>query len=462
MPVTGTSGALTYARLDAGSTAYYAEMNPANIDLNQATDISVYGPNVYITMATTNVSSNTTAPTYMTSLAINDLTNPYIIWSKTSNIVGNALTTGTLTSDQNIWLMTKNARLTSPAVSQDIWIMNANGVGNGTRFEPNNYAIYGHTIDSSNEFYYLGSSNTTYNGILTKYSSSNNNNIFSFEYISTNNAVILSDAAFETTGNIIIAGYIDFGGYANGNYLPYFGKVNSNGNNIQYSKYVETNAASVYGRFLKVIIDTSDDSLYGLLDIDGSSEPAAIIKIDNTGNLIWAKSINKTNLYDICFDSQNNIMVTGGSSITGTTYPTYEVEYVGKLSSIDGSLIWQRGLADNAQNQQYRGFSIDAKKDVYYVCGYRNFITQSARRAYYHAFPDNGTILGNGLISLPNTSPTITLKYFDISNTVTVSNANFTINTISITANTLNTSLTNISVTGSNIVNVISIEKQIR
>lgn len=233
-----------------------------------------------------------------------------------------------------------------------IWLKQ--GIGNNSRT-----AI---TTDNSGSIYVSGLFNTdtlkigSYN-LLNTSASGNDDQLFLAKFDSTGNimwansyvGIFLGGSywyplATDKFANIYISGtfisQINLGtinlitnGTFSGNFIS---KIDTNGLTI-WAKQIYSGSTNSINLIFDIVIDSSENSYvtgcfngpYIIIEQDTFYNPLAasvdffIIKYDNMGNKIWAKTgtgIGFSQGYSLCIDSKNNVFVSGGLLADGNSF----------------------------------------------------------------------------------------------------------------------------------------------
>ncbi len=120
----------------------------------------------------------------------------------------------------------------------------------------------------------------------------------------------------------------------------------------------------------------SDSIMIGSVLLPGPNK-IFIAKYDSTGNVLWAKEYgDATVTYDICTDLEGNIYIAGTFTGTTSTFgsftltnnsPSYTDVFILKLDS-SGNILWAKSAGGN-NNDFASGISVDPFKNLY-VSGY--------------------------------------------------------------------------------------------
>jgi len=185
------------------------------------------------------------------------------------------------------------------------------------------------------------------------------------------------DVAVDSEDNIIVTGYTKNG---DGNTDYYTIKYDQDGNEIWNKSYDGGNNDEAHG----VTVDSNDNVIVtGYSDITGDYDYYTI-KYDKDGNEIWNKSYDDGNIDQakaVAVDSQDNIIVTGDSHPSGP--PSYlTIKY-----DRNGTEIWNNTYHDCAVSEAF-GVAVDSEDNVL-VTGQSGFPTGYWHTIKYHGA--NGT-----------------------------------------------------------------------
>jgi hypothetical protein len=190
------------------------------------------------------------------------------------------------------------------------------------------------------------------------------------------------DIASDANGNVYSCGYIsnavNFGGVpidpAQGQSDIYVSKQNASGQFVWAKRFAGTMDERAYDIYVDangMIYITG--YFYGTTQFDGfslssnnNSRDLFVAKLDNNGNVLWAKNLGGTNSetgYGVCTDSQGNIILTGQfrEQITiGTTTYTSPISSISNYPSYDlllvkfdanGTILWSKVGSSDGENR---------------------------------------------------------------------------------------------------------------
>lgn len=217
-------------------------------------------------------------------------------------------------------------------------------------------------------------------------------------------------------------------------------KLDTNGN-IIWQNIIDINGAPNAEGWA---IGVNDGYLYALAQ-DRNDGSVLVTKLDLDGNLIWQKSFDiaieyNVQGYDLNFDSDGNIYVTGPASLP------YECIWIAKLEPSAGDIIWQHSLAtpDDTTTQNMYWWYGHRQADVYQdriavtgFTGYNVQVSTSSETAFVFVaqLPTDGSLLGS-YKNIVYSDVTEALSTWTNTATYTISTAGFTTSTVSISGNT--------------------------
>jgi hypothetical protein len=163
---------------------------------------------------------------------------------------------------------------------------------------------------------------------------------------------VINQLVTDSSGNIIVAGYTP-NVYGKG----WVAKLNSSGA-VQWLKATATESG------LSGVATDSSNNIYLVGSGAARGNPGVAMKLDTNGNQLWAKTWNGNNSYA---NGAGGVTV----SASGYVYISFTVmdpsdAYIAKLSTSDGSQVWQRKL--NSGTNDYGGsLSIDSSENIYWI-----------------------------------------------------------------------------------------------
>lgn len=222
-------------------------------------------------------------------------------------------------------------------------------------------------------------------------------------------------------------------GIANTDPKSIIANVNSNFTSINWQKTLTDSNVLVMTDAVMV----NNNSYVTLNDDQNSKSPLYIVKLDNTGNIIWDKKIDFTTPNSsygfnstVLYQNNNNLYIAGYT----LPVPTGNIDNRLGLASLDldtGNIIWQREIKFTSNTYTYTGTKVDLDiKDDNLLVGYtlsQVLTSNTANQSFQGALlslPSDGAIPPIGTYDIGSN---ITLEYL-ISTEMTISTANLTIN----------------------------------
>lgn len=277
----------------------------------------------------------------------------------------------------------------------------------------------------------LGTSYTT--GIIfSKYSASSGSAAGYSKLLAPSSASIFLEATGMDSSNNF--GYI----YTVGSIQDYSSSTNKDVLLIKYAggtgaiSWMRTiGAAATEGDGAKIAVDLSDN-VYVSTPVYGGTNPGIeVLKIDYNGNLVWAKRVTTGVDYaffpsNISVDSQEDVYVSG------THYTGGAKSFIIKLSSSDGSLIYQRSISIAGGLMYSSGATTSYNNSEMYVYG------QTTSLGGYHAYagklPFDGSKtgtydIGGTTMTYAATDYTITAGALSVSTTSGLVESSYTLPT---------------------------------
>ncbi len=248
----------------------------------------------------------------------------------------------------------------------------------------------GIVLDSANNIYVLGSTNSTPGTLadilVAKYDS--NGTIQWQRRLGTSTGAndFGSGIAIDSSGNPHIAGATESVGF--GSYDFYFARMSPTGS-IQSQRTIGRPA---YDYCTGIGVDAADN-IYLIGDSNWSTSGISdflLVKISPTGSILWQRRMGGNNLtigYRVAFDSSGNVYATGHSNSSGT-FGNRDVILVKYNSS--GSIQWQRRLG-GSQNEQGIAVATDSSGGVY-VAGYTASTGAGGEDVLIAKYDTSGTI----------------------------------------------------------------------
>lgn len=424
MPVTGTFGALTYAKISDNANPFfeYWAVMPSNIGNVTFKDIYIDSGNSSIMNLAEDAGAN------VITIKISGLINP--ITSNTNRSFINALTNTIIgpyavnkfsfTDSRLFQVGTILARFsnafpyyTCPAECYtQIYLGNAqSNTANYTRPLVSGSSnleqqLYGRDMKfTSNSILSLCNEVMLAQTSVVVHNNSNAHNRFLESNTTTANNSIASSLELDSTGNIVI--YYDFNNDANNKRRLFVRKLDkttaNNGFGVKYfpviwgyGYQVSTNS-NLFSTQAKL---DSNDNIY-CTGYNNSNNYGILLKLDSNGNISWQKEVSNTYLTGISLKNDNDIYITGksGNNI-----------WIAQFDNT-GNVIWQNEFSGSnafTGNQKINTLG----NDIYIGSTFGN-------KSLTIKIPDNGNILGNGAYTFVGTS--INLTY--ATSNKTVSNA---------------------------------------
>ncbi|MCX6723916.1 MAG: SBBP repeat-containing protein [Candidatus Staskawiczbacteria bacterium] len=234
---------------------------------------------------------------------------------------------------------------------------------------------YGITLDASGNVYVVGTASSTYGSPIRGY------------YGSANDAFV---AKFNSSGALVWDTFLGGSGIDNG-----YGIAVDTSGNIYVTGYT-TGVGSTWGSPIRAQTSGTRD--------------AFVAKLNSDGSLAWNTFLGDAGDdqgYGIAVDTSGNVYVDGYSTATwGNPLNPYTTStndtFIAKLSSNDGSLIWNTFLGGSGYDNCF-GIAVDTSGNVYAV-GYssatwgspmRTFTSAGNQDAYAVKLNTDGTIVWN-------------------------------------------------------------------
>ena len=383
-----------------------------------------YGPrihvdsseNLYIAGSTWN-SGGTSETGYIAKLTSSaSITWQKVITNTTFNCFANGIS---VDSSGNVFASGTYYTNATPNYSQYIVKYNSAGTQQWKKYQNGTIASttrsgYDLTVSSAGDPIYVGSYGTApYRPLLGKITSSTGAGSF-FKRITNGTNGEYYNITIDSSGNIIVTGYISFNGSSNDTIIVKYTSAGA----ISWQRYLNTN--SPMGQTTGVSTDNSNNIYF----TGYGSSGAYVSKYDSTGTLQWSKVITPTQytfaLHDIVSDSSGNTYAIG--------YTGYGGGVIVKLDT-NGSLIWSRWL--NGVNAGFR--SVKLVNNYLYIGGFGS----TSSKLSITKVPTDGTATGTYG------------SYTYASLSVTVSNSGFTGGTTTYTDTTLTNTTTDAAFTES-------------
>lgn len=292
--------------------------------------------------------------------------NGNFIWEKTYDSGGNDIAWAVATDSQNNVIVTGQSRSRYYTIKYD---SNGNELWSTGTSGPFGTA-YGISTDFQDNILVVGTSGGNY--YIIKYAPTG-----SIIWTKSHNAGgtdYAYDVAIDTQNNILVTGTSSKGGFTR-NY--HTAKFDSNGNLIWSKEYGGAGWDEAWGitsdSFNNVIVTGRAQSNHP----NDYLNRFHTIKYDINGNEIWSAGEIIGTAWDICTDSENNIIVTGGYVVSGKR------NYYTVIYGPGGDVIWNDihpvgGLgepwgvaADSGNNIIVTGVSRISGSDNYYTIKYK-------------------------------------------------------------------------------------------
>lgn len=166
--------------------------------------------------------------------------------------------------------------------------------------------------------------------------------------------------AVDSKDNVIVTGFssngIDHKG--RGDYTYYTFKYDKDGNKLWHGKWATSYPyAEAYG----VTTDSKDNVIVTGFVMIGNKYNFYTIKSDPEGKIIWDRVYDRSNYdraYDVTVDLNDNVIVTGTTQSNGIHYGFCTIKYDSK-----GTLIWEK-IYTHDRNDQANGVAIDSENNI--------------------------------------------------------------------------------------------------
>jgi hypothetical protein len=166
--------------------------------------------------------------------------------------------------------------------------------------------------------------------------------------------------AVDSKDNIIVTGYSSNGENhkGRGDYTYYTFKYDKNGNKLWHGKWA---TSYPYAEAYAVVTDSKDNIIVTGFVIIGDKYNIYTVKSDPEGKIIWDKLYDKSNYdraYGIAVDLNDNILVTGVTQINGLNHGFCTVKYDSK-----GKFLWEKVYSLD-RNDQANSIAIDSDNNI--------------------------------------------------------------------------------------------------
>ncbi|NPV49744.1 MAG: hypothetical protein HPY60_00905 [Candidatus Methanofastidiosum sp.] len=166
--------------------------------------------------------------------------------------------------------------------------------------------------------------------------------------------------AVDSKDNIIVTGFSSNGKEhrGRGDYTFYTFKYDKDGNKLWHGKW---GTSEPYAEAFSVGIDSKDNIIVTGFVMAKDKYKIYTVKSNSEGNILWEKIYEKSNYdraYDITIDKNDNILVTGITQINEINYGFITLKYDTK-----GTLLWEK-IYDNGRISQANGIAIDSENNI--------------------------------------------------------------------------------------------------
>ncbi len=166
--------------------------------------------------------------------------------------------------------------------------------------------------------------------------------------------------AIDSKDNVIVTGFSSNGKEhkGRGDYTYYTFKYDKDGNKLWHGKWATSYPyAEAYG----VATDSQDNVIVTGFVMIGNKYHFCTIKSDPEGKIIWDRVYERSNYdraYDVTIDLNDNILVTGITHISGANYGFCTIKYSPK-----GELLWEK-IYSGGRNDQANAIAIDSENNI--------------------------------------------------------------------------------------------------
>ena len=190
----------------------------------------------------------------------------------------------------------------------------------------------------------------------------------------------ITSVAYDSDGNVFATGGYDTVGGAPGMFLI---KTDPNGQVLFHNYYYE-----YYAFGFAMAVDKNDDVVFVMGEFDPSSADTLLVKVSGEdGTIIWQKYLADTDPTSddvaICvdIDPTSNDIIIAGNTATGSQYDFW----VGKFSGASGNPIWQKQYDQQSMYDAASGLAIDSQGNIGIVG-----MTYGGEEAYLPVFKLSG------------------------------------------------------------------------
>ena len=166
--------------------------------------------------------------------------------------------------------------------------------------------------------------------------------------------------AVDSKDNVIVTGYssngVDHRG--RGDYTYYTFKYDKNGNKLWHGKW---GTSYPYTEAYSVAVDSKDNVIVTGFVMIQNNYSFYTVKSDSQGKIIWEKVYDRSDYdraYDVAVDLEDSVLVTGTTYVGGSHYGFCTVKYDSK-----GNFLWEK-IYDHDRNDQANGIAIDSENNI--------------------------------------------------------------------------------------------------
>ncbi|NYT13687.1 MAG: hypothetical protein GKC01_04155 [Candidatus Methanofastidiosa archaeon] len=166
--------------------------------------------------------------------------------------------------------------------------------------------------------------------------------------------------AIDSKDNIIVTGFSSNGQEhrGRGDYTYYTFKYDKDGNKLWHGKWA---TSYPYAEAFAVTTDSKDNVVVTGFVMIGTDYHFCTIKSDSTGKIIWDRVYERSSYdrpYDVIVDLNDNIIVTGTTRVNGLNYGFCTIKY-----DPQGELLWEK-IYVHDRNDQANGVAIDSENNI--------------------------------------------------------------------------------------------------
>ncbi len=174
--------------------------------------------------------------------------------------------------------------------------------------------------------------------------------------------------AIDSMDNVIVTGFSSNGKEhkGRGDYTFYTFKYDKDGNKLWHGKWA---TSYPYAEAFGVAVDSKDNVIVTGFVMIGNQYHFCTIKSDSDGKIIWDRIYDRSKYdraYDVTTDLNDNILVTGVTHIAGANYGFCTIKY-----NPNGELIWEKIYTDG-RNDQANAIAVDSENNVIITGGSDN------------------------------------------------------------------------------------------